>query len=439
MSSGMEKLDEFLLANKSVKYIRLQWMDYSGVLRARFVPVARCLRIANGSETICLAQNSIIIPISTAPRIFSLSDYHETWFLRPDWCSLRLCGFQAGHAAAMSFIDQKDAKTRLDKCPRMLLVEALERLDKEWGAKVLIGFEIEFVLLDGDGSNDVIKPLDRLNGYSRTAGLRAETLDLVEEIINALEQSSISIHHFHAEVQDQLEIALAPEPALQAVDSLVLAQEAIRAICVRRKLKATMTPKPTLAGPSNGLHLHLSLINVNVERVSADNFIAGVLNHMGSLCAFGMANYDSYARSVGDAAGAWIGFGTDNRDLPVRKINDWHWELRMMDGTANPYLFTAAVLLAALDGLAKKTDLVWKDCKLFPHLMTEKMRVDYGINDGMPVTFTEALHCLKRDAVVNAWIARDLLEWYISVKEKEVEVFGEMTQEQRRLRFLEYF
>lgn len=74
----------------------------------------------------------------------------------------------------------------------------------------------------------------------------------------------------------------------------------------------------------------------------------------------------------------------------------------MMDGTANPYLFAAAVLLAALDGLAKKTELVWKDCKLFPHLMNEEMRVEYGINDSMPVTFKEALDCLKEDAVVNA-------------------------------------
>lgn len=298
MPSDKEKLEEFLQANRSIKYIRIQWIDYSGVLRARFVPIDRCLRIASGDETICLAHNSMIIPISTAPRLFSLSDYHETWILRPDWSSLRRCGFKAGHAAVMSFVDQKDAETRLYKCPRMLLVQALEQLEKKWGAKVLIGFEIEFVLLDEFDS--VIKPIDRLDGYSRTAGLRAETLDLVEEIVEALEQSSISIHHFHAEIQDQLEIALAPEPALEAVDSLVLAQEAIRAICVRRKLKATMTPKPTLAGPLSGLHLHLSLHRL--ERAAADNFLAGVLNHMGSLCAFGMANYDSYVRSISDAA-----------------------------------------------------------------------------------------------------------------------------------------
>jgi len=435
MSSDKERLEEFLQTNKSIKYIRLQWIDYSGVLRARFVPIARCLRIASGSETACLAQNSMIIPISTAPRIFSLSDHHETWFLRPDWSSLRRCGFKAGHAAAMSFVDQKDAETRFDKCPRMLLVQALERLEREWGAKVLIGFEIEFVLLDG--SDNVIKPMDRLNGYSRTAGLRAETLDLVEEIVDALEQSSINIHHYHAELRDQLEIALAPEPALEAVDSLVLAQEAIRAICIRRNLKATMAPKPILAGLSSGLHLHLSLDKL--ERASAENFLAGVLDHMGSLCAFGMANYDGYVRSVSDATGAWIGFGTDNRDLPVRKIGGLHWEFRMMDSTANPYLFTAAVVLAALDGLGKKTELVWKDCKFFPDLMDERKRAEYGIDKSMPVTFEEALDCLKRDAAVKTWIAEDLLKWYISVKNKEVEEFRKMTDAQRRSRFLEYF
>lgn len=378
----------------------------------------------------------MIIPISTAPIIFSLSDYHETWFLHPDWSSLRRCGFKTDHAAVMGFVDQKDAGTRFDKCPRKLLVQALQRLEKVWGAEVLIGFEIEFVLLGG--SNSVIEPMDRLNGYSRTAGLRDETLDLVEEIVDALKRSSMSIHHFHAEVQDQLEIALNPEPALEAVDSLVLAQEAIRTICVRRNLKATMTPKPIMTGPSNGLHLHLSL-NDNLDRTLEDNFLAGVLNHMGSLCAFGMANHDGYVRSVSDAAGAWIGFGTDNRDLPVRKIDDWRWEFRMMDGTANPYLFVGAVLLAGLSGLEEMTELVWKDCKLFPDLMDDKKRIEYGINKSMPVSLEEALDCLKSDDSENTWYAEDLLKWYISVKDKEVEEFGKMTDEQRRLRFLEYF
>ncbi|KAI1768525.1 glutamine synthetase [Hypoxylon sp. FL1150] len=433
MSFHEEKLKDFLDANDSVKYIRLQWVDFSGVLRARFVPAARCLRIASGSEKVCLAQNSMVMPISTAPKIFSLSDYHETWYLRPDWSSLRRCGFKAGHAAVMSFVDQKDSKAQFDKCPRMLLAQAVEFLEKEWNTEVLIGFEIQFVLLDK--SNNLDEPLEEnLNDYSRTAGLRGETLDLVEEIVDALEQSSIGIRHFHAEVQDQLEIALAHDFPLGAVDSLVMAQEAIREICVRRGLKATMTPKPTLTGPSNGLHLHLPLNKP--EYVVADHFIAGVLNHMGSLCAFGMANYDSYDSSV---AGAWIGFGTDNRDLPVRKVGDCYWEFRMMDSTANPYLFTAGVLIAGLDGLEKKTELTWKDCKLFPRLMKKKVRAEYGMNKRMPGTLEEALDHLKGDAAMTTGVAEALLKCYISVKDKEVEQFEMMSEEECQLRFLKHF
>ncbi|KAI1359612.1 glutamine synthetase [Xylaria arbuscula] len=431
----MEELKQFLQANESVKYIRLQWLDYSGVLRARFVPTARCLAIASGRETACMAQSGMLVPISTAPKIFSLSDYHETWFLRPDWSSLRTCGLKAGHGTVMSFVDQKDAKTRFDKCPRKLMVRALEQFEKQWDAQILIGFEIEFVLLDG--SNNVVKPLDRLDGYSRTAGLRAGTLDLVEEIIEALERSSIKIHHFHAELSNQLEIALAPEPALAAVDSLVLAQETIRTICIRRDIKATLSPKPTFTGPSNGLHLHLSLSRPGC--VPADAFITGVLDHMDSLCAFGMANYDSYGRSVSDCAGAWIGFGTDNRDLPVRKISDWHWEFRMMDSTANPYLFAGAVLLAALDGLERETGSSWKDCKFFPDMMDEKMRAEYGIEKRMPSSLKEALDCLKNNADLTTCIGDELLSWFISVKDKEVVEFGKWTDEQRRVRFIEYY
>jgi glutamine synthetase len=116
-----------------------------------------------------------------------------------------------------------------------------------------------------------------------------------------------------------------------------------------------MAPKPTLSGPSCGLHLHISVDTLRHDQ--ADSFLAGILGHMSSLCAFGMANYDGYVRSASDAAGAWIGFGTDNRDLPVRKISDCHWELRIMDSTANPYLFTAVVLLAALDGEKRGSSL----------------------------------------------------------------------------------
>lgn len=443
-SENYQKLDSFLKEHQSVKFIRLQWLDYSNVLRTRFVPVARCLRIARMDDHVHLAQNSMLIPISTAPRIFSIGDHHETWTLYPDWSSLRLCGFHPWHATVMSFMNQDESETMFDKCPRTLFTKTLREMEAASALRVLIGFEIEFVLLDE--SNNIITPMDRLDGYSRTAGLRAETLDLVEEIVDALEKSSIAVHHFHAEAYDQLEISLAPEPALDAIDSLIMAQETIRTICVRRKLKATMAPKATLTGPSTGIHLHLSLDSQDgvfkydtTTLANTDDFLAGILSHMGSLCAIGMANYDSYIRAVSDCAGKWIGWGTDNRDMPVRKISNLHWEFRTMDSTANPYLFASALLLAAKDGIERNIEMKWKDCKLFPDSLDADARASYGLDENMPVSFKEALGCLRSDTHLWEKIPNDLLEWFISVKDKEVEEFAKMSDEQRRLRFLRYF
>lgn len=435
MLSDKEKLETYLRGNGKTTYIRLQWIDFSGILRARFVPVSRCLQIAEGNEEYIIPQVSMIIPVSTAPQCFPTSNDLEVWVLRPDWSSRRICGFRESNASVMCFLEHKGAEEIFNQCPRMLLSRALERFERDWGTSILAGFEIEVMLLGED--SQPINQLDRLNSYQTTAGLRGQTMDIVEEILRCFTASSINIHHFHTETHDQIEFALGPEPLLDATDSLILAQETIRTVFVRHNIKATMTPKPLLDGPTNGIHLHMSVDKLAPPHT--DHFLAGILNHMGSLCAFGMANFDGYVRTAKDAAGAWIGFGTENRDLPVRKISEQHWEFRMLDSTSNPYLFAAAVLLAGLSGLSENISLAWEDCHVFPHSLSETERVEYGLDNTMPNSLQQALDSLKTDLTTKTWIPQALLDSYIPVKEKEVEVFRKMTDDQRRLRFLEYF
>jgi glutamine synthetase len=95
----------------------------------------------------------------------------------------------------------------------------------------------------------------------------------------------------------------------------------------------------------------------------------------------------------------------------------------MMDITSNPYLFTAAVLLVGLSGLSEKVDLAWEDCQVFPHSLDEGERAKYRLDKRMPSSLQEALESLKADVTVKTWIPEDLLNSYIPVKEKEVEVF----------------
>ena len=278
----------FLQIHPLINYVRLQWIDYSGILRTRFLPIDQCLKIAEGDEKFPIPQASMILPVSTAPRSFPTGKYLETWILRPDWTSLRVCGFRPSHASVMCFVEHKEARSIDSYCPRQLLCNSVRDYERNHYAQPLAGFEIDVMLLGQDG--DPLKDLDRLNSYQTSAGLRGQKLDIVEEIIENLKLSSVHIQHFHTASHDQIQFSLSPESLLNAVDSLIMAQETIRTVFIRYNIRATMAPRPVFDGPTNGIYLHMSFDGITSP--PADRFLGGILDHMEALCALGMANVE---------------------------------------------------------------------------------------------------------------------------------------------------
>ncbi|KAI1059398.1 hypothetical protein LB507_004039 [Fusarium sp. FIESC RH6] len=436
-TSGQEPLaNEFFQKNGSVKYVHLQWLDYSGVLRTRIITLTTAKDIAAGKLRYSLAQNCMVIPISTAPACFP--DGIEDWRLLPDWTSVKLCGYRQTHATVQCFLAHMGLENPFARCPRHLLSLAVDDLSTH-PAKALIGFEIEFVLLDQD--HNAARSMDQTVGYSMTAGLRTRNLDIIEKIVDALESSGIGTYHFHVEGADQFEIALSPLPPMEAVDSLMVAQETIRTIALHHGLRGTLAPKPILKGPKSGLHAHLSLY-LGLTAMP-DHFLAGTLDKLRALCALGLANFDSYDRVAGDCAGEWVGFGTGNKDLPIRRVQDNRWEFRALDATANIYLFMATLLYSGAHGMVAKLQLKSQDCQVVPSALSyeeaKRSLGELGITESVPTSLAESLAALKKDEDIEQWIGKELLTQYSRVKEKEVEYFGKMTEEERRMKFISYF
>lgn len=444
MEDLTNQLSKFVSENPKVQYIRLYWVDYTGILRTRFLPVKRCLQLARGGEEYLIPQVSMILPLAKRRPNFPPGHDIETWSLVPDWTSLRVCGFKPNHASVMCFVKHREAQDPFGKCPRMLLYRAWKKLGLLCHQEALAGFEIEFMVLDGEHSQP-LEQLDRLTSYQTTAGLRSEILEIVEEVISCLEISGVEVHHFHTETRDQIEIALSPESPLRAVDSLIIAQETIRTVFVQHGLKATMTPRPVLgdgkmdavACPSNGIHMHLSVKNMPAP--ATDHFLAGILEHTSSLCAFGMASHDSNIRLRSDGVGEWIGFGTENRDLPVRQVTAQHWELRMLDATANPYLFAGASIFAGILGVEKSTALTWQDCRAFPRHLSPFERKRHHLVERMPVSLADSIILLEMDDYLKKYVSGDLIGLYTYVKRMEVDWFADMGDAERRAQFLEFF
>jgi len=71
---------------------------------------------------------------------------------------------------------------------------------------------------------------------------------------------------------------------MEAVDTLIFAQEVIKNVAFKYGHEATMYPKPFADQPANGAHIHLSIHPPYQE----DGFLAGLLNRLPALCAFTM-------------------------------------------------------------------------------------------------------------------------------------------------------
>lgn len=81
-----------------------------------------------------------------------------------------------------------------------------------------------------------------------------------------------------------------------------------------------MHPSPSAEHHGIGTHFHIPI--APPTQSGADCFLAGILENLPALCAFSLPLEEIYRR-VDDKrseAGAWVAWGTQNRDVPIRKI-----------------------------------------------------------------------------------------------------------------------
>lgn len=426
-------LDIFLAKNPEVNFIQLRWMSLSAILHTKFITTSGARDIVSGERQYCTNQSGMVMPIATAPQCDIVRVMRCP--VEPDWKSLRLCTSTPGHASVMCSIASEGEDDRYLQCPRKLLEETVEMIEEHSQTSFLIGFEIEFTLLDA--AFEPAQSIDQVVSYCMNSGLRCNTLKIMEEICYALEKANIDVYHFHTEDPHQLEIALKEKPPMEAIDDMVFACDAIRSIAAQHDLKATITPKPLSdASVTNGIHMHVSSHDIE----DTDSFVAGITDKLRTMTVFGIANYDGFERVKDGKAGQRVGWGTEHRDLPIRRIEGSHWEIRCADVTANFYLFLAIVLRAGMDGVNKIKPLVQKDVTELSKDITEAAwRHEYGVTERLPRSLQEAIDAAKSDPDIPEWIGRYMFDLYLSIKGVEVESFKGLTPEKRRHRFVQFF
>lgn len=277
-------------------------------------------------------------------------------------------------ATLMASFEEEDG-TPVRLCPKSLLVDVVGLLQTQHALEFLVGFEIEitFCRRKEDGSEDTFEPLDNHAWSTFTDRQYVESYPLIMAMANALEHIGILVEQTHSESgAGQYEFVLAPLPPVQAVDTLVQARQCLQQMAAANGLRATCHAQP-FPGIGTACHanmsLHASAESENLEKQQMQ-FMAFVLAHLPSLCAFTMPEAVSYARVADDSwtSGSWVAWGTQNRETPLRRVaapdgSSARWEVRCLDGMGNMYLALYVILRAGLQGLRDGTELGLRDCQ----------------------------------------------------------------------------
>jgi glutamine synthetase len=436
--ANLDILTDFELKNPSIKFIRLQWVDYTTQLRLRVLPIKTAVNMFKDQKGIGITKAvfGLLQHDMIAPGFGPVGQYE----LIPCFDSLRV-GDRDGYAIVQCEFRESDG-AQVEICPRTALRRIVERALAN-GVSFLIGFELEVVFMTAEKVRGDYKfgnnPVTCGHSWSNASALRnPELMEVIEEIITLLERSQIELQQFHPEsAPGQIEFITGPLPPLEAVDAVIASRNIIYSVAEKHGLKATFIPKPFQAACGTGAHVHLSM----TPEAHYPSFYAGILKHLRAISAFTYSNASSYDRMQDSvwSGGRYVAWGTQNRETPLRKIAGSHWELKCMDGLANPYLALAAVLGAGLKSVLDAEPLALEDCTVDPALMSAKARSGLGIKQMLPRDLQEAMLCLDCDSGLRNILGTALVDAYLLVKRAETAMLTDMAEEERRQFLLERY
>jgi len=261
-------------------------------------------------------------------------------------------------------------------------------------------------------------------------------------MVENLEKMWVPVKYHHHEVggPGQQEIETPLMDLLSAGDSSMMIKYISKMTAVKNNLSVTFLPKPLFGEAGNGMHFHqqLRLNNLNIfYDATSDNllselalfYIGGLLHHAPALLAFTNPSTNSYRRLVpGYEAPVNAFFSRGNRSAAIRipkyvtNPDDVRFEFRPPDGTCNPYLAMAAMLMAGIDGITKKINPQENGFGPFDENIFTWSEEKRAKIKKLPTSLDESLNALDSDReflLVDNVFSNQLIDLWIQKKRDE--------------------
>jgi glutamine synthetase len=445
------------LAERGVETVILAGSDTHGILRGKRVGLDGLARAADHGIALCEAiwallvdEHEPVAPPDGHRGAFPGDGYPDVLAV-PDLATTRIVPWQPATALVLCDFRDRDG-TPSPLSPRDVLKAVIARA-RTVGYEPVAGLELEcYVLRETPASVAAkrpgqLEPLDDIpRAYGVLAGSRQEEA-FAGALRRCLADLGLPFEACHPEAgPGQFEITLRPAPALTAADQALVLRTAVKEVARREGLLATFMAKPRSDWPGSSCHLHLSLREDGRDAFhdpDADDrmaapmraFAAGLLASMPELTALMAPTPNSYRRYVAHSwAATTVTWALDNRSAGVRAVCDGpdatRLEHRQAGGDANPYLVTAAVLAAGLDGIER--DLVPP-----APARGDLYALPPGAHPGLPRTLAEATGLLEHSGLAREWLGPDFVAHYVAMRRAELAAQAEAVTDWETARYLE--
>ena len=410
---------------KKIKYFLISFVDLFGVLRSKLVPTRAIGEMQkNGAGFAGFATWLDMTPADT--DMFAIPD--------PDSLIQLPWNKEVGWLASDLWMSGKPVKAS----PRVMLKEQINKLSKK-NLIMKSGVECEYFLITPDGTKiSDEKDTQSKPCYDQSALMRR--YDLIKEICDSMiELGWNPYQNDHEDANGQFEMNWDYDDCLITADRHVFFKFMVKSLAEKHGLRATFMPKPFENLTGNGCHAHISLWNGKENKFletgdrlglskTAYNFLGGIMKCAQPLSAFFNPTVNSYRRinALPTKSGAsWspssISYSGNNRTHMIRIPDPGRFELRLMDGSSNPYLLQAGVIAAGIHGLTNKIDPgeplscnMYTEYKKYPDLKKLPEEIEGSLNE------------LSNSKEIKEAFGEDVINSFIKLKKMEIEEFNKV-------------
>ena len=408
---------------KKIKYFLISFVDLFGILRSKLVPAQAIKDMQkNGAGFAGFAAWLDMSPADS--DMFGIPD--------PDSLIQLPWNKEVGWLASDLWMNGKP----VEASPRVMLKNQIKKL-KEQNLNMKSGVECEYFLISPDGSS-IADQRDTQSKpcYDQSALMRR--YDLIKEICDCMiEMGWGPYQNDHEDANGQFEMNWDYSDCLKTADRQTFFKYMVKTLAEKHGLRATFMPKPFENLTGNGCHAHISVWEgkknkflkksdkLGLSKI-AYNFLGGVMKNASSLSAFFNPTINSYRRinAPPTKSGAtWspssISYTGNNRTHMIRIPDPGRFELRLMDGSVNPYLLQAGVLAAGIEGLNKQINPgkplhcnMYEDSNKYPNLSK------------LPNELGESLDKITNNKVINKAFGKNVIDSYVKLKKIELKEFN---------------